>query len=41
MPRRLRAEEESAFDKVLHRTSGLWKEGDGLQYQRRLRKQWR
>ena len=39
--RRLRAEEEAAFDKALHRTRGLWKQGDGLQYQRRSRKQWR
>ena len=38
--RRLRGEEEAEFDKVLHRTSVLWKQGDGLHYQRRLRNQW-
>jgi hypothetical protein len=39
--RRMRLEEAAAFEKLLERTSGLWKRGDGLRYQRQLRKQWR
>ena len=41
--RRLRADGESAavsFDDLLARTSGLWKQEDGLRYQRRLRDEW-
>ena len=38
--RRVRGDEEAEFDKALHRTRGLWKEGDGLYYQRHLRNQW-
>lgn len=29
-----------AFDALLRETSGLWKQGDGLSYQVRLRAQW-
>ncbi len=39
--RRLRQEEEGSFDKILKQTSGLWRQGDGLAYQRRVREQWR
>jgi hypothetical protein len=39
--RRMRVEEQAAFAKLLERTHGLWKHGDGLRYQRRLRQQWR
>jgi predicted DNA-binding protein len=39
--RRMREEEQTAFAKLLERTNGLWKHGDGLRYQRRLRQQWR
>lgn len=28
------------FEDALRRTSGLWKQGDGLDYQQRLREQW-
>jgi hypothetical protein len=30
----------SKFDGLLHETSGLWKLGDGLMYQRKLRREW-
>ena len=39
--RRLRRQEELSFEELLGRTSGLWRKGDGLSYQRRLRKEWR
>jgi hypothetical protein len=39
--RRMRKEEESAFGDLLNETRGLWRSGDGLAYQRRLRKEWR
>lgn len=41
--RRLRDEEASdpkGFERLLQETSGLWKAGDGLAYQRRLRGEW-
>ena len=28
------------LDQLLKETSGIWKTGDGLTYQRRLRKEW-
>ena len=40
---RLRKEQEAdpkGFERLLQETSGLWKAGDGLAYQRRLRGQW-
>lgn len=39
--RRMRRQEEASFEKLLDETSGLWKEGDGLDFQRRARAQWR
>jgi len=39
--RRLRQQEELSFEELLRRTSGLWRKGDGLAYQRRVRKEWR
>ena len=39
--RRMRRQEGVSFDRVLERTSGLWRKGDGLAYQRRLRREWR
>lgn len=39
--RRLRKQEDVSFDKLLKQTSGLWRKGDGLAYQRRLREEWR
>ena len=38
--RRMRRQEEVAFDKLLNKTSGLWREGDGLAYQQRVRQEW-
>lgn len=41
--RRLREHEERAsppFDELLRRTSGLWKQGDGLVYQQSSRDEW-
>ena len=40
---RLRKESESnpsRFDVLLRETSGIWKPGEGLAYQRRLRREW-
>ena len=39
--RRMQEKEEAAFDRSLKRTSGIWRHGDGLNYQRRMRKEWR
>lgn len=39
--RRMRHEEDESFDALLERTRGNWRHGDGLAYQRRLRRQWR
>ncbi len=39
--RRMRRQQDADFENLLRRTSGLWRKGDGLAYQRRLRKQWR
>ena len=39
--RRLRQQEDISLEEVLKQTSGLWRKGDGLTYQRRLRKEWR
>jgi hypothetical protein len=41
--RRYREECEAGappLDRLLEETSGLWKQGDGLEYQRRLREEW-
>ena len=38
--RSLREREQESFDEVLKQTRGLWRRGDGLAYQRRIRKQW-
>jgi hypothetical protein len=32
--------ERPSFDELLERSRGLWREGDGLSYQRRLRDEW-
>ncbi|MGI8990935.1 MAG: ribbon-helix-helix protein, CopG family [Bryobacteraceae bacterium] len=37
---RMRQEEESAYEKMLQQTSGIWEEGDGLEYQNRMRDEW-
>ena len=41
--RRYREEHELAsppLERLLAETSGLWRQGDGLEYQRRLRQDW-
>ena len=41
--RRLREEQEGApqgFERLLRETAGIWRAGDGLGYQRRLRGEW-
>lgn len=32
--------EKSDLDRLLGETAGLWKQGDGLAYQNRLRREW-
>ena len=32
--------ENSSLDDLLQKTSGIWRAGDGLSYQRRMRKEW-
>ena len=39
--RRMRHQEDLSFDELLKQTSGLWREGDALAYQHRLREEWR
>ena len=41
--RRMREESTAspgAFETLLRETSGIWRAGDGLSYQRRLREEW-
>ena len=42
--REFRAKEQRAtrpsMQEILRRTSGIWRGGDGLEYQRRLRDEW-
>ncbi|TAK44035.1 MAG: CopG family transcriptional regulator [Betaproteobacteria bacterium] len=41
--RRLREESEArpaGFERLLRETAGTWKRGDGLAWQRRLRREW-
>ena len=35
------AREARATDELLQQTSGIWKQGDGLAYQRRVRDEWK
>ena len=37
----LRTKDESSLKDLLSETSGIWKSGDGLKYQRRLRDEWK
>ena len=39
--RSLRRQEEASFEDLLEQSRGIWKKGDGLAYQRRLRREWR
>jgi broad specificity phosphatase PhoE len=38
--RRLEESEKESLDDTLAVTSGLWRRGDGLRYQRKIRRQW-
>ncbi|MEZ5402968.1 MAG: ribbon-helix-helix protein, CopG family [Bryobacteraceae bacterium] len=38
--RAMKEQEQSAFDKLLKDTSGIWKQGDGLEYQDKIRSEW-
>ena len=39
--RQFRKQQDDSFERVLRRTRGIWKQGDGLAYQRRRRREWR
>ncbi len=39
--RRMRELDEASFQELLQRTKGIWKRGDGMAYQRRIRREWR
>lgn len=38
--KKLRESEEKSFDSLLTQTSGIWANGDGLEYQQRFREEW-
>jgi hypothetical protein len=38
--RRMRQQEEISFEQLLNGTAGIWRKGDGLAWQKKLRKQW-
>ena len=38
--KKMRESEEKSFDSLLTQTSGIWKHGDGLEYQQRVREEW-
>ena len=38
--RKMKDEEQTALDRLLQETSGIWKSGDGLNYQQSLRDEW-
>ena len=39
--REAKKHEQGSLDDLLQQTSGIWKAGDGLAFQRRERKEWR
>jgi Arc/MetJ-type ribon-helix-helix transcriptional regulator len=39
--RTVRNKEDASLSKLLSQTKGVWKAGDGLKYQRRLRSEWK
>ncbi len=39
--RRMRQQKDVPVDELLRQTSGLWKGGDGLAWQRHIREEWR
>jgi hypothetical protein len=38
---RLEESEKGSLDDTLAATSGLWRRGDGLRYQRKIRREWK
>ncbi len=34
------AETQETYQALVHNTRGIWKKGDGLKYQRRIRAEW-
>jgi hypothetical protein len=38
--RRLRQSEDESLDDLLEATKGIWRKGDGLEYQRKIREEW-
>ena len=38
--RRMKNAEQESFDDLLRATSGSWRGGDGLRYQRKARREW-
>jgi hypothetical protein len=39
--RQLEEADQRSLDEILAATRGLWRKGDGLQYQRRIRREWK
>lgn len=39
--RSMQNRKDDSFDKALKKTSGIWRAGDGLKYQRKIRQEWR
>ncbi len=37
----MREADQGKLDQVLQATRGVWRDGDGLRYQRRIRREWR
>lgn len=38
--RQMQKTEEQSLDEALEATRGLWRRGDGLRYQRKIRREW-
>ena len=39
--RQMRESDKGSLTEVLQATQGIWRDGDGLAYQRRLRREWK
>jgi len=39
--RRMQQADDQSFDQLLESTKGVWRKGDGLRYQRKLREEWK
>jgi hypothetical protein len=37
---RMKKTDQKSFDELLKATSGAWRGGDGLRYQRKIRREW-